>query len=231
MINRTILLGIMIVAVGMIALPQTFALFAGQHTWNDIGYMENGEVCKKCHSDIAIEIEQSPIHGAWGKDCVGCHIATPAGYASGPFKSPANRTMDGSHAATTVRCAECHSGVAVDAYSASNFNTTTNTWKSHKNSLGSPNEAHKSFAMQSASNMPIYNDNGTIDTRFSAGQGNIMLRGDDVSCVACHTHTKVVITWTRPTGMSFDANSTSSGWVTSNYQTLSTTNTTITGEN
>lgn len=53
--NKKIILYVAFMALGLYAMPQTVALFAGQHTYYSGASVE----CEKCHSDILAEIEPS----------------------------------------------------------------------------------------------------------------------------------------------------------------------------
>lgn len=133
--NKLILVGIAIVAVGMFALPQTLALFSGQHNWYDTGAADLPEddkrvPCQKCHGDIQAELDQPgfPNQMHRGQSCVGCHMAAPI---------RAGKTWGGAiendfHAAAAPMCLDCHSGWTTDARSIQN----------------GPEEVHKPFVNQ-----------------------------------------------------------------------------------
>lgn len=132
--NRILLIGIGIAAIGLIALPQTLALFAGQHNFYDV--ISDGAAavpCEKCHADIFTELNQpgsvNSVHLAQG--CDGCHTTTA------PQKE--GLTQGGAitadfHAAAAPACLDCHSGSGpgVDGRSI----------------LTGPEEVHKPFAQQ-----------------------------------------------------------------------------------
>lgn len=190
-----------VIALLIFVMPSTVSLFTGQHTW----YAENDIRCEKCHTAIYDELtsELNKAHtGDWAKKCQGCH-ATSGIESTGLFFETTgkgtNRTKQGFHAATTIECITCHSGVAVSAYNPANYNSTTGTWKDYKNSLGSPNEAHRAFAMNVTSTVPMYNNDGTLKSA-DGNQSDILLKGANTACVGCHTHTVVTLNWDRPTG-------------------------------
>lgn len=92
--NKLILIGIAIAAVGLLALPQTLAMFAGQHDW----YNKDELPCYKCHQAEYSEITKSEEHT--GKACLDCHQYS--GWKD-----------TGAHAAVAVECLVCHgSGTA-----------------------------------------------------------------------------------------------------------------------
>lgn len=219
--SKIILLSVAVIAVGLFALPSTMSLFAGQHTWYDPKELS----CFKCHQDVKDELagSENKVHGeAWAQACEGCH-KTPAVTVSGnstlnggtPFFYTsglgANRTKQGFHAATTLECVACHSGVAVSAYSASNYNSTTGTWADYKNSLGNPQEAHTAFANAATSTRVLYNDDGTVKSS-TGNQSQVMLKGANTACVGCHTHIWVNATWKRNSGYGFTADESSGSY-------------------
>jgi hypothetical protein len=108
--NKLILIGIAIGAIGLVALPQTLALFAGQHNFYDtIGQNAAAIPCEKCHADIFSELSQpgsvNAVHKAQG--CSGCHVTTaPTKEGLTQGGSPTNDF----HAAALPLCLDCHSG-------------------------------------------------------------------------------------------------------------------------
>src|SRR3972149_3112889 len=103
--KKKILLGIIIMVIGIGILPQTVALFAGQHDWYDTTQSGNQVPCEKCHSDINTELSQpgttNAIHKVMG--CEQCHV-TAAPNSEGIFQGPGRQF----HAAATAACIDCH---------------------------------------------------------------------------------------------------------------------------
>ncbi len=106
-----------VLAVGLFALPATLSLFSGQHTFKNTSEVAGDNGCRKCHEDVYEEMH-SPINkvhwnlpGAKGsKDvfsCAECHNVTNV---STYFQSGYSNSS-GAHAATTVACLACHSGL------------------------------------------------------------------------------------------------------------------------
>lgn len=188
--NRSILLLIAVVLVGLFALPNALSLFAGQHSFDKAG---NGEMCDTCHSDVAAEMLGSTYHtfnNATQEKCKVCHSSgminssmLPLG--NGSYGSAANYSVgfnltDGSftygngtkmtglvlHAAVTVECISCHYAV--------NFT----------------DDAH----------MPFYNN----------ASSQTWLKGANEACYGCHTKVNVQMTWVRMGGYnySYDFNTT-----------------------
>ena len=134
--NKLILIGVAIMAIGLIALPQTLALFAGQHNFYDttnLGATTVQVPCEKCHADIFSELSQpgsvNAVHRSQG--CEGCHVTT----------APTNEglTQGGAsgsdfHAAALPLCLDCHGGQAIA--------------RDARSILDGPVEAHKPFANQ-----------------------------------------------------------------------------------
>jgi nitrate/TMAO reductase-like tetraheme cytochrome c subunit len=176
--KRIMLLGVAILAIGLVVLPQTIALFSGQHNWYDIITSPSNLPCMKCHEDVYQEIttgggQVNTLHAAQSPDggCDACHIIAPTtkeGLTQGG--APTNSF----HAAADPACLDCHSGTGpgVDARSI----------------LVGPEEAHKPFVAQA-------NTSG-------------LLKGSNAACISCHTHIGVNITWSRATTIEFNATET-----------------------
>ncbi len=109
--NTKILLAIAVLTIGIFVMPQTVALFAGQHDWYDTTQPGNQVLCSKCHADIAAEMSQpgnvNAIHKAQSSDggCEGCHIIAPT-QKEGLTKGPGGQF----HAAAAPACLDCHGG-------------------------------------------------------------------------------------------------------------------------
>lgn len=204
-------LSIAIIAIGVFLLPNTLALFSGQHTFDKAG---NTTICAKCHTDVVTEIQNGNYHKSLiptsgsNTDCVGCHttatvlsslipLGNGSGNASGSYNvglnitygnftqaNGTNLTGKTAHAAITVECASCHYAV--------NFT----------------DDAHRSFA-----------DNSTSQT---------WLKGTNEICVGCHTKTNVQMTWVRKGGYnySYDFQNTSGVFSFNSTNVTTTTNNT-----
>ncbi|VUT27947.1 MAG: putative multiheme cytochrome c [Candidatus Syntrophoarchaeum sp. GoM_oil] len=106
-----------VLAIGIFALPNTAALFSGQHSWYDLGAGGNDVPCEKCHGDIADEMNSMPAGvGAPHRTypCAHCHRISGFGENDGNGMTYASGNGNGStpgkeaHAASTVECMDCH---------------------------------------------------------------------------------------------------------------------------
>ena len=55
--KKMILLIVIVLSLGIVALPATMSLFAGQHCCYDLGAEGNQVPCVKCHADVADELD------------------------------------------------------------------------------------------------------------------------------------------------------------------------------
>jgi len=102
-IVRLALVALAILAIGILVLPSTITLFAGQHTW----YYKEALPCEKCHADVAAEFSAASNYHPPGatypiwEACVLCHQVEPL------YPGDVNYN-EGKHAATIVPCDYCH---------------------------------------------------------------------------------------------------------------------------
>jgi len=100
--ERLILIAIAMLALGVLALPSTVTLFAGEHVW----YKPEELPCQKCHADVAAELTDPSnyVHN-WSvpEACYACHKVNGTNYYPG---SPSLTFKK--HAATVVDCERCH---------------------------------------------------------------------------------------------------------------------------
>ena len=151
--SKILLLSVAVIAVGLFAMPSTLSLFAGQHTF----YNGSSVNCAKCHQDIIDEIGSTSINphytianstdNSGRAQCRGCHTTgtvenIPTGKnTTGDGYNYSNISIDVSndsaaHAAITVECISCHSGVPAELigansshgpfYNATNADNSTN---------------------------------------------------------------------------------------------------------
>ncbi len=192
--NKVLLIALGIMAIGLVALPQTLALFVGQHNWYDTTTSANGVPCAKCHYDVVQEISTSTsqvnvLHKGLSTDggCQACHMTAPT--YEGLVQGPSGTAANGFHAAAAPACLDCHNGVTGGGQNAQQ--------------VFYANEVHKPFVDQANSTSVAF------------------LKGANEACIACHTHVAVDITWTKAINMSLTATETSTAnshsWIVSNY--------------
>lgn len=179
--NKKILLGIAAIAIGLVVLPQTIALFSGQHDWYDTFGGSEVLPCIKCHADTYQEISQggagttNDAHrtlGAVGSSgCEECH-ATAVIQGEGAVRFAGGQF----HAAAAPLCVDCHN---------SSGDPTGNGALGATEVISGSLEVHKPFV--------------------NASDQKNFLRGANEACVACHTHIGVNITWQRATTLVFNA--------------------------
>lgn len=189
-INKVVLLGIAIVAIGLIALPQTLALFVGQHDFYDTTKQDIGVPCLKCHADIATELSQpsqvNSLHNNQGgggggptNGCAACHILVAPIEKEGIQPGPGEEF----HAAAAPACLDCHGGGLTPGPGLGATEILTGT-----------EEVHKPFAS-------------------AALNASTAMKSANEACVACHTHVAVNITWSKPTTLGLSASESASGGV------------------
>jgi len=205
--SSLILMGIAVVAVGMFALPSTVSLFAGQHTWYDLGGTGNDLPCEKCHAEIFDEFQNTGVHwtlaggsgstsNSTGTDysirlaCGACHRANKSiTYASGDTAS--YTAGDKAHAASTVACMVCHE-----------FNASVHT------TAGWPAGG---FNISKDISPYNYTPNATYSGKHAAHNLFIVraiedstMEDSNEACIACHTHVPVKINWTHRVSLEFN---------------------------
>lgn len=191
--SKILLLSIAVISVGLFAMPSTLSLFSGQHT-----FVEGQNVaCQKCHADIFEEIGGSlnQVHTAsnftgvanLGGACQGCHRT---GNITGIRYNGTINTGNLSNFSQNVTVnPNAHAAVTLECIACH---------------AGVPAE----FGSEEA-HRPFY---------ISANRTNqsvIDLKGANTACIACHTHTRVNITWIRLTSFNVTANGTTGNWTVS----------------
>ena len=212
--NRLILIGICIAAVGLIALPQTLALFAGQHDFYEVSRdpQNLGVPCAKCHGDVNSELLGSEVHSS--VRCVDCHVIALT------YKGAKVGGNEDIHAAATPACLDCHDGKLThlqwenfteDSTVCANCHGTPKpTFGNATSILYGANESHTEFA-------------------FNASSATL-LKGANEACVGCHTHVNVDSVWQKPTNLSFKASVSSEGvWNVTDFAAGGMKETNVTG--
>mgnify|MGYP000633820815 CR=1 FL=1 len=178
-----LLITVVLFALGVLILPSTTSLFAGQHFWYDLS-CEKSVPCVKCHADVYDELQQSANHsmvdkeaGLDGSECLICHRANASiTYAevSGDYTSATPGKE--AHAATVINCGCCHfnSTNPFNAPIAGGFGQSD--FASNPGNDTGINASHYSFVVQST------NSN--------------LLHEESESCIACHTTVNVTMNFT-----------------------------------
>ncbi|MEA3325330.1 MAG: hypothetical protein U9Q37_09415 [Euryarchaeota archaeon] len=195
--KNMILLSVAVLAIGLFVLPQTMAMFAGQHTWFSVRTSESQyELCEKCHvNEVAEWRANTGAHATYNADHPGCfchqinesalqEFGLTRAMARGAYgknfehwNSTGNVTGSGTdwywrsnntpHAAVIIDCVDCH--------------------YTEMEQISDTNSAHYAFWNQ---------------TKNAENTDN------NTACMACHTHTHLNITWIRLSGINIVANHT-----------------------
>ncbi len=202
--KNMILLSVAVIAIGLFVLPQTMAMFVGQHTWFSVRTSESQyELCEKCHVNEVAEWKANTANG-------GAHSQYVRDLTDNCFCHQINETA--------LKLFGLNESMAPGAYDL-NFEhwnesgdiTNVGNWKWRSNAtphaaviidcvdchytemeqINNPDSAHYAFWNQTSGL------NGT-----SANTDN------NTVCMACHTHTHLNITWTRIEGLVITANHT-----------------------
>ncbi len=203
--GRIAVLLVALMAIGILVLPSTVTLFAGQHYWYSINDTGNQIPCQKCHADVFEELDNSDFHINWGtgedanradqRDCEACHRSNSAiTYAedNGSTIKPGNEA----HAASVVACMLCHQWNAEEAVTkgeyagppAGGFNISGFGVSEDYNYTKAPSNgtyaAHNAFVAKAIDDYTLVDSNE--------------------ACVACHTHTAVKINFSHKRSLQFD---------------------------
>ena len=211
--GQIILLMTVMLTSGILVLPNTVSLFAGQHYWYNLSADGNQVPCQKCHADVFEELNNSVFHTHWGSgaypnpgnadqyDCEACHRSnTSVTYAQVTGGSYTGYTPGKeAHAASVVACMLCHQydaanqdpGVSQGQYAgyyAGGFNITdlgrTSPYQYSNDTYHGHFEAHNAFVAKA------------ID--------DTTLQDSNEACIACHTFVAVKINWTHARSLEFD---------------------------
>lgn len=178
--NKKLLLGIAVLAIGIVVLPQTIAMFSGQHNFYDtLTIGGSGVPCEKCHADILAELQQpgqvNLAHatisgtGTVRDGCESCHGTVAAG-KEGLTQGPTGTF----HAAIAPACLDCHGGGLTSGPGLNAMQIVNGT-----------DEVHKKFV--------------------NVSEQQLFLKGANEACIACHTHIMVNITWQRAVALEFNS--------------------------
>ncbi|MFP3909162.1 MAG: hypothetical protein ACLFVI_06040 [Archaeoglobaceae archaeon] len=189
--------------MGLVVLPTTVSLLAGQHSFYETneGYESR---CIKCHADIYEELKGGANHstvdgssGLSGKECLACHRANVSiTYANASKNQPGKEA----HAATTTDCGYCHfdqnnsfNAPVAGGFGLSNLEPDTGAYASHY-----------SFVIQSR-------------------EGDLISKHSE-SCIACHTNCMVEINFNVSVKSRVSVTNTADGWEIGSIQAIGFTN-------
>ena len=206
MIGRLVLIMIALFAIGVLVLPSTVSLFAGQHVWYDIsgGNITDTQIpCEKCHADIYEELRNNPIHEEF--ECEYCHRAYDITYAY----DDSGNVVPGkeAHAASVISCLVCHS--SGDSGPNTGEGALHASWHSGESNL-------RCTVCHSPSYPPLAGGFGVTgqanDTGIYAAHRKFVLEAKNSSmmmsaneaCIACHTHVAVKIKWNHSRSLEFN---------------------------
>ena len=215
--SRMVLVTVIFLAIGIIVLPATVSLFAGQHDWYNIDYWGNDIPCEKCHADVYEELKNNPYHENF--TCALCHRAINISYASGYYNGKDMSYEWGAHAASTISCLVCHSGP-----------------NSGEGNMHEHHEINTSITPCSTCHFPTPTDYPPIAGGFGVtgqsydtgtyaahrqfvldARNNSLMDSANEACIACHTHVPVRINWSHAVSFEMDAQQILKEWTTSNY--------------
>ncbi len=220
--GKIAVIAISLLAVGVVALPQTVSMFAGQHYWYKLDVKttawESEVPCEKCHADVAEEMKSAlgPHMGETGHGrlaCTDCHRVKQVyqfAYVGGSYTEVTPGKY--AHAATVPACMDCHKWV-----SASEFNDYEFGGAGHYDNLPSDSckrchydPAGKFHEVPAAGGFGL--TNGTGDTGSLAAhmafineaRNSTLLKDENEACIACHTAVPVKINWTHARSIEFN---------------------------
>ena len=199
--KNIMLLSVAVLAIGLFVLPQTMAMFAGQHTWFSVRTSESQyELCEKCHVNEVAEWRANTANGGahsqYAEDAIDncfCHQINETAlqqFGLTEAMAPGAYDMGFEHWNDTGNV----SGPGEDWYWRSN-NTPhaaviidcVDCHYTEMEQIENENSAHYAFWNQTL---------------------NAENTDSNTACMACHTHTHLNITWTRIEGLVINANHT-----------------------
>ncbi len=211
---KPVLLAVTLVAIGILVMPQTASLFAGQHWWYNISGNGNQIPCQKCHADVYEEmrLQVGPHTGETGYvfQCQLCHRTAFSGFTYATVNNSAITSYypgKQAHAASTVRCLTCHGAYGNTAHVGYYLKLgPTTCYTCH----GNPIVATSSYVIAGGFGLTSYpGDTGSMAAHkmfVLEAINNSTLRGANEACVACHTHVAVKIIWHHKRSLEFDVN-------------------------
>ena len=174
--NRSIILAVSVLCVGIMIMPYTVSLFGTQHDWVDATTVD----CATCHTDIVIPSVALEMHetltGASDQDyCKSCHQISAAGTSLGVT---GDGGFDDEHAAVTVECLDCHGQTGA----ATGPDVYFDAGDSGGAYINIATEGHSAFV-------------GNL-TALQGAWTATELAGNNEACISCHTTITINPTFT-----------------------------------
>lgn len=226
--SRIIVLLIILFALGILVLPSTVSLFAGQHTWYSLsgGTKVDSDVpCEKCHADIAAEMEavEGPHTGETGYDRMKCSYCHRVNWSDRSYAAHNDTQIivgKKAHAASTVACMDCHSGVtqfeAMLGLSNHGMDPTPFSLQEckicHDDSGILPTMPEAAGGFDETGNT---SDTGNMAAHLKFIKQAINsseMEGANEACIACHTRIAVNISWEHAHDFEMTATWNTTGW-------------------
>jgi len=197
--KNMILLSVAVLAIGLFVLPQTMAMFIGQHTWFSVrSPTDEYAMCEKCHVNEVAEWNTNNQDG-------GAHSRYVTEYGAGCFCHQINETRLEVYGLDDNNSNVSEFGFEIWRETANLNNSSDWAWRpvttphaaviidcvdchwNESQQISNTNSAHYAFWNQ---------------TKNAANTDN------NTACMACHTHTHLNITWIRLSGINIVANHT-----------------------
>jgi len=217
------LMTVAITAVGILAMPSTISLFAGQHTWYNL--TKDELPCRKCHAEVFQELQNSAFHkwngggfGQGGDDvvvdniaCYGCHRANASiTYADVGSSAAVVTPGKQAHAASTVACMLCHQ---VNATQATVNPTGDGSLAGFfAGGFADPYPAGYKGTKYNYTNATHKGGHAAHQTFIQSAIYDPKMEDANEACIACHTHIPVKINWTHRYSLEFNATPVSDYW-------------------
>jgi len=208
-IPQIIIIIIIFFAIGVLVLPSTASLFAGQHLWYDLSGQGNDVPCAKCHADVYTEL-MSSYHRNIGCSCHRANANITYAEVNGTTVVFGKQA----HAASTVACMLCHQYNGQQAIRsieiplASLQNMSFAGGFKDMSVYGSPYNYTD----------PNVSDAGICEVHNSFVKGAIvagnstLLPDSSEACAACHMIVNLTINFNISCGMSLEVNHVTLGY-------------------
>ncbi len=197
--GKGFLLMIIALALGVLVLPSTLSLFAGEHYWYNLSGAGNDVPCVKCHADVYEELHSSISGPHKDLKCEDCHRANKSITYASVSGSYTNVTPGKeAHAASCVACMMCHQinasqasktpGPYAGGFNISLFNVTS-PYNYSNATFNGLYEAH----------------NALVAHAIAKANNSSLLLDSTEACLSCHANIRVVMHFNISTGMNITA--------------------------